>query len=171
MIKKISTILLLLGLVFTIGCANPYVRKLKAYEMQLSEGRDEAFFRAMEMTEFERLDVEDQFSRQGLENALLISAYVRDTGKTPEDMKGIHTFSYDEVLQIIDTRNAANNARKEQIRASYRAFFSKIKEEDAKIKAIHEGVKKAEEVRQETYVKIGETLGTSLATAGIVVAQ
>ena len=170
MVRKLVLMVVLLGFVFASGCTNPYVKKLKTYEMQLAEGRDRAFYAAMEMTKVERLDVEDQFAKQGLENALLISAFVRETGKTTEDIMASKVFSYDDIVQILKTRNEATEKRKADILSAYRAFFNKIDEEDTKIKAIQEGVKKAEEVRQETYTKIGETLGVALGTAGVVAA-
>ena len=171
-LKNVTLICILLGLALMVfGCSeNQYTKRLKMYEMQLAEGRDQAFYAAMEMTKLERLDVEDQFARQGLENALMISAFVRATGKTPEQLKTEKVFSYDEVLKIIDARNEVSDKRKAEILEAYRNFFKKIDEEDIKIKAIQEGVRQIEEVRQETYQKVGETLGTALATTGVIAA-
>jgi hypothetical protein len=149
-----------------VGCVNPYIKQLKTYEMQLAEGRDKAFLEAMNRTEQERLDVEDQYSKLGIENALLITALVRSTGKTPDEAMSENLFSYNDILQIVNTRTEANIQRKEQIKSSYKNFFDEIKNQDAKIEAIREGVKKSEEIQNETYVKIGETLGVGLATAG-----
>lgn len=160
----ISTLLLL------IGCANPSIIALRKYEMETARGRDEAFYAALKMTEIERLGVEEQFARQGLENALLISAFVRVTNMTPEQVMSEKVFTYAEVLQLVDEINKDSEKRKSEIKATYRAFFDKIDEEDVKIKAIQEGVQKAQEARYDGYKKAGEHLGTSLATIGITAA-
>jgi len=158
--RRISTIIVLMFAMFLlVGCASPYVKKLNEYKMQLAEGRDKAFVAAMEKTKIERLDVEDQYAQRGLESDLLISAYVRITGITPDKVMDTKTFSYEEFMKISNDRKAATEKRKAEIIASYDAFFEKILEEDTKIKAIQEGVDKVEEARQETYVEIVKTLG------------
>lgn len=168
MIRKV--LMLAIFLVLSTGCVNPYVQKLKTYEMQIAEGRDRMFFDSMEMLKIERLDVEDQFARQGLETSMLISAFVRATGKTPEDLKASKAFSYDEVLKIVQDREDANKKRKAEIRVAFDNFTKKIKEQDDKVKAINEGVKKAEEVRAETYQEIGKTLLIGVGSAATAAA-
>lgn len=158
MFRKISTITILIAMMFLVGCANPYVQKLRIYEMQLSEGRDQAFLKAFEMTEKERLDAEDQFAKMSLENTLLISAYARSLEEAPEVVKAKKIFSFEEVLDIVNKRNELRDIRKEEIKAGYNKFFEAIKVQDDKLEAIRKGVKKAEEVRDETYRKVGETL-------------
>jgi len=168
MFRKMSIIFI--GMSFLIGCANPYVQKLQIYEMQLSEGRDKAFLEAFKVTERERLDVEDQFARLSLENTLLISAFVRSTGKKPEEIMLEKTFSFDEIMKIVDERNRLRDIKKEEIKEGYKKFFEAIKTQDDKIEAIREGVKQAEEIRDETYQKVGETLAIGAGAAAMTIA-
>ncbi len=167
MLRKLCLTVVILAAFVIVGCVNPYVQKLKIYEMQISQGRDKVFIEAFEMTRVERLDIEDQFARQGLENALILAAFVRETEKKKEDVEKLKVFSYRDILDLIDKRSAANKQKKVKINAAYDKFFASIKEQDDKIKTINKAVKKAEEVRQETYRKVGKTLAVGLGTAGL----
>lgn len=167
MFKKISIISVFVVMVFALGCANPYVRKLEVYEMQLAQGREEAFIKAFEMTRQERLDVEDQFGKRALEDDLLISAYVRETKITPDEIKKLKAFSYEEVLALVEQRRGDTAKRKGEINQGYDNFFRVVEEQDNKLKAAREAVEKAKEVRQETYKKVGETLAIGAGAVAI----
>jgi len=164
-------LLLIVLLTLCLGCAtNPGVTKLKQYEMRIALGRDRAFVKALELTKQERINVEEKYIYQQMENDQLIAVYEILSEIPQEEAEKKVVMSIDDVKKISLEKEKLFSERKIEINKAYENFYLEIKKQDEKISSIRESVKELEEMRDETYSEITKMFAVALASIGITLA-
>lgn len=158
---------LLFALLFVSACSNPYTQKLKVYEMDIAAGRDKALMQALELSQKERIAVEQQYIDKVAEDDMLFAGYISLTGKSPEDIKKMPIYSMEIVEQYNKDKKENLSKRSQEINKAYSDLFQKIEEEDAKIKTIQNATEEITKERKQTYKDIIKMFAAALISSGV----
>jgi len=122
------------------GCSlkNPYITEIEIHQMKIEQGQIAAYKLALQMAQEETKQKGKQHIKKIEEYSLLISAYTRATGKTPEEIKKMNLLSPDDITQESKYYDGLIEEYENHVDQSYNDFFVTIKKYDIQIEALHE---------------------------------
>lgn len=162
MLKFFGSIMIL---IFLSGCNflhNPYVQEIEIHQMKIEQGKEQALIIALNAAHKERLEIEKQYQEKIFEYNTLITAYVRVTGQTPEEIRTSKVLSTE--YMINEKQYLKNNIykRQKEINKSYNDFFNTLKEYDLKIESLEAVKKSIKENDSKMYIEAAKIFSTTI---------